>query len=217
LLLPFVPVQSHSMTVPQPERSFSVRVYLNPNTGRFWTRDSYEGSSQDPLSLHKYLYCHDNPVMLADPSGHDGDLISTSVSTGIILGLSSWLLSPITANAPCNAEDAGNPAYSRNDADMIVNIIGGHIAGKVIGAGVGALKIGYSKLVGYEAKRIGAIATIKPTTALESSIADSFEGGVYTETRAQTDMIVYRAEGGSSGKFGRFFGTEKPDDPPSAR
>ncbi len=33
--------------------------YLNPNTGRFWTMDSYEGSTFDPLTLHKYLYCHD--------------------------------------------------------------------------------------------------------------------------------------------------------------
>ena len=43
--------------------------YLNPNTGRFWTMDSYEGSQSDPLSLHKYLYCHANPVNRLDPSG----------------------------------------------------------------------------------------------------------------------------------------------------
>ena len=72
LLLPFVPVQSHSMTVPQPERSFSVRVYLNPNTGRFWTMDSYEGDNGDPSSLHKYLFVADNPVNGVDPSGHLG-------------------------------------------------------------------------------------------------------------------------------------------------
>lgn len=43
--------------------------YLNPNTGRFWTMDSYEGNSEDPLTLHKYLYCHGNPVNAADPLG----------------------------------------------------------------------------------------------------------------------------------------------------
>ena len=32
--------------------------------------DSYEGSHSDPLSLHKYLYCHVNPVNVIDPSGH---------------------------------------------------------------------------------------------------------------------------------------------------
>jgi hypothetical protein len=45
--------------------------YLNPLTGRFWTMDTYEGSQSDPLSLHKYLYCHDNPVDMVDPSGQD--------------------------------------------------------------------------------------------------------------------------------------------------
>lgn len=31
--------------------------------------DSFEGSQSDPLSLHKYLYAHNNPVMMTDPSG----------------------------------------------------------------------------------------------------------------------------------------------------
>ena len=55
--------------VAQPEQNPRAR-YLNPNTGRFWTMDSYDGSSEDPLSLHKYLYCQDNPVMGSDPTGH---------------------------------------------------------------------------------------------------------------------------------------------------
>lgn len=43
--------------------------YLNLNTGRFWTRDSYDGNNEDPLSLHKYLYCQADPVNGTDPSG----------------------------------------------------------------------------------------------------------------------------------------------------
>ena len=44
--------------------------YLNPNSGRFQTMDSYEGAQTDPLSLHKYLYCYADPVNGIDPSGH---------------------------------------------------------------------------------------------------------------------------------------------------
>lgn len=44
--------------------------YLNPNTGRFWSMDSFSGNKQNPLSLHKYLYCSDGPINACDPSGH---------------------------------------------------------------------------------------------------------------------------------------------------
>jgi RHS repeat-associated protein len=43
--------------------------YMNPNTGRFWTMDLFEGSQIFPISLHKYLYCEVNPICLTDPSG----------------------------------------------------------------------------------------------------------------------------------------------------
>jgi hypothetical protein len=45
--------------------------YLNVNTGRFQTMDTYEGNNEEPLSLHKYLYAADNPVDNVDPSGND--------------------------------------------------------------------------------------------------------------------------------------------------
>ena len=43
--------------------------YLNPDSGRFWNMDTYEGARGDPGSLHKYLYASGNPVMRLDPSG----------------------------------------------------------------------------------------------------------------------------------------------------
>jgi RHS repeat-associated protein len=55
----------------------------NLQTGRFWTRDAWEGNCQDPQSLHKYLYAHGNPVMMTDPSGHES-LASVNFSMAII-------------------------------------------------------------------------------------------------------------------------------------
>ena len=43
--------------------------YYKPDIGRFWTKDAFEGSQSDPLSLHKYLYAHGNPVNMVDPTG----------------------------------------------------------------------------------------------------------------------------------------------------
>jgi RHS repeat-associated protein len=47
--------------------------YMSPNIGRFWTMDSEGGNQEDPLSLHKYLFCEDNVVNSCDPSGHSMD------------------------------------------------------------------------------------------------------------------------------------------------
>ena len=57
--------------------------YYRPELGRFWTMDSYEGSQRDPLSLHKYLYCHGEPLDNIDPSGH-GDMSSFMIT------MSTW-------------------------------------------------------------------------------------------------------------------------------
>jgi RHS repeat-associated protein len=43
--------------------------YYDPTTGRFNRLDPFAGRIQDPLSLHKYLYTHGDPVMGTDPSG----------------------------------------------------------------------------------------------------------------------------------------------------
>ncbi|WP_346188841.1 tandem-95 repeat protein [Rubritalea halochordaticola] len=44
--------------------------YTNTQTGRFHSMDSYEGRRGEPMTLHKYLYTHANPVSGVDPSGN---------------------------------------------------------------------------------------------------------------------------------------------------
>lgn len=46
--------------------------------------DTYQGDLENPLSLHKYLYCDAAPIMRTDLSGHDGDLDTQLGTTGII-------------------------------------------------------------------------------------------------------------------------------------
>ena len=38
--------------------------WYSPATGRFNRTDPFAGNNQDPQSLHKYLYVHNNPVKL---------------------------------------------------------------------------------------------------------------------------------------------------------
>ncbi len=44
--------------------------YYDPETGRFLSRDSYLGDIQDPLTLNRYVYVLNNPLMYSEPSGH---------------------------------------------------------------------------------------------------------------------------------------------------
>ncbi|MGA1841276.1 MAG: PKD domain-containing protein [bacterium] len=57
--------------------------YYNQNNGRFTILDEYKGNIYDPISLHKYSYCKDNPVNLIDPSGRFG-IIAVMVSVSIL-------------------------------------------------------------------------------------------------------------------------------------
>jgi RHS repeat-associated protein len=43
--------------------------YYDPATGRFYRLDPFFGNLSDPLSLHKYLYTHADPVNEIDPNG----------------------------------------------------------------------------------------------------------------------------------------------------
>ena len=63
--------------------------YYKPDTGRFWTMDSFEGAGGEPLSLHKYLYSRGNPANMGDPSGHDGEFASALTAVSIAVNLSS--------------------------------------------------------------------------------------------------------------------------------
>lgn len=40
--------------------------YYQPAVGRFLTRDTFTGEEDEPLSLHLYTYCYNNPVVYSD-------------------------------------------------------------------------------------------------------------------------------------------------------
>ena len=58
--------------------------YLNTQTGRLHSMDTFDGRNGEPLTLHKYLYAHANPVMNIDPSGRLS--IAQVAATGAIIG-----------------------------------------------------------------------------------------------------------------------------------
>jgi RHS repeat-associated protein len=57
--------------------------YLDTNTGRFWSMDTFESNDWEPASLHRYLYAGANPVDRVDPSGNDFDLGSIAIGAAV--------------------------------------------------------------------------------------------------------------------------------------
>ncbi|WP_084628954.1 MULTISPECIES: RHS repeat-associated core domain-containing protein [Paenibacillus] len=43
--------------------------WYDPNAGRFVPKDPYQGTIANPLSLNRYSYVENNPLIYVDPSG----------------------------------------------------------------------------------------------------------------------------------------------------
>ena len=77
--------------------------WMNPNTGRFQTMDTFEGNDEEPPTLHKYLYCGDNPVNNVDLTGNDfetmavGDMLASFDGFRSIAGNAKRVASPVTS------------------------------------------------------------------------------------------------------------------------
>ncbi|XHL99163.1 MAG: putative Ig domain-containing protein [Microcoleus anatoxicus] len=71
--------------------------YYDPLVGRFVSADAYEGTLDDPMSLHDYQYAHANPVVNTDPSGYFsiGELLGTMAGYSVLAGLSYTTVSAV--------------------------------------------------------------------------------------------------------------------------
>jgi RHS repeat-associated protein len=65
--------------------------YLDVGSGRFTTRDRFEGLAFNPRTLHRFLYASGNPVNDTDPSGMFtlGELMTTTDIEGILSSINS--------------------------------------------------------------------------------------------------------------------------------
>ena len=61
--------------------------YYDQDNGRFNRLDPFEGNCEDPQSLHKYAYCHADPVNGVDPTGEMFGFILNIIFRTIELGV----------------------------------------------------------------------------------------------------------------------------------
>lgn len=100
----------------------NARMY-DPKTARFLQEDTYLGDRNDPLSLNLYTYCHNEPLMYTDPTGHVDELIGKERHAWL-LNSSSYFDGFTSANsAGIGMSDhlkASKATYNKNKLDSIL-------------------------------------------------------------------------------------------------
>jgi len=124
---------------------------------RFNRSDPFFGNVQDPLSLHKYLYVHGDPVSLSDPAGRFATVI------GLGLGV-AWALSA-RRKYDANVLSVGAAVGSA------VRVLAGYYAAHII---MLALQASWSTL-----------RPPTPTTAFEGRISSANRANYVYEVKAQ--------------------------------
>ena len=99
--------------------TYSARYY-NPATGRFLSRDPEDGYTNDPASLHKYLYANGDPVNLADPTGRAGEAVVKPYTPGALeYGLLIGLISLQAAKSLPQLSGGINDLWYSNTLNLI--------------------------------------------------------------------------------------------------
>lgn len=164
-------------------------------TGRFLTEDSVENTNRkmpngqeitDPLSLNKYTYCHNNPTLYNDPTGHVPFLAITGVigliAGAIAGGISSALEGKFSWNAVAQGAVVGGIIGLTGGAALAYGVTGsvfvstGAVAS---GLGYGVATVGPAGATGFvqarqllqtQQMRVGAGAgSININKALETA------------------------------------------------
>ncbi|MFK7973700.1 MAG: RHS repeat domain-containing protein, partial [Rickettsiaceae bacterium] len=102
--------------------------FYNPSNGRFVNMDTYAGRMHEPVTLHKYMYTHADPVNNIDPSGN---LSLLSVMSGIKERARLGTLSNASARSSLNRfligntkrTTAGGAVSSGNSVGFIGNLV----------------------------------------------------------------------------------------------
>lgn len=105
--------------------------YVNPGTGRFHNMDTYEGNASDPMTLHKYLYTHHDPINGTDPSGR---------MSFMNLGQAVAVMGSLTTLANIGITALGFAAMSNHDdydPDGAIVSVGFSMASRGFGADLG--------------------------------------------------------------------------------
>jgi len=156
--------------------------YLDPDTGRFLNQDAFDGFTDRPPSLHKYIYAYGNPTVYCDPDGNES--VSTMLSRAEDNADGPWgafgyrFLSNIYHAGTLGFASIHDPAKDAYDS--------GKITGKQYAAAGTAALIAPAVVIGTGGTAGGAIATASTTLGrigLTSTVGATYSGGLDAYTQ----------------------------------
>jgi RHS repeat-associated protein len=127
----------------------------DPYLCRFTSRDPVLGTFKHPLTLHKYLYCLNDPINNTDPSGE--------------FSYAGFLMSTIIGSAMGSVQ----AAYTGNRWHIVGGAVGGAVSGGLGGFVWGSSSALWAKLMVGSLQ--GAVAS-GAGTAAQRTISRDFEG-----------------------------------------
>jgi RHS repeat-associated protein len=104
--------------------------YYDSETGRFTRKDTYEGRQGEPLTLHKYMYAHNNPVTYTDPTGKY--TLTEVMAIGAVVGA----LSGGSLGAYYGTQQSGKFFSEDTLKYALVGAVGGAAAGAMLGGAI---------------------------------------------------------------------------------
>jgi RHS repeat-associated protein len=108
--------------------------YYDSESGRFLSVDPTPGEMTAPLTLNAYVYCGNNPVLLADPSGEVWHVLA-GAAIGGIGGLAEQFVEDVASGSLTSGRWS-------SASDYVVSAAGGLVAGGVT-AGLANPIVGY--------------------------------------------------------------------------
>ena len=162
--------------------------YLNTGTGRFQTMDTFQGNNEDPLSLHKYLYCQCNPVNMMDPSGHDGDMPSLMGTINTI----GWMAANLAVRAVPLISRATVVVFEATTGESVIigggTVVAGGAALSKVEGGLGTWTMAASRLNGV---LFGPYGYLKAVLRVSGGQANHLnQAGAYTQIAKQVGACV---------------------------
>ena len=144
--------------------------YYDPEIGRFINADSQLNQKDGILGYNMFAYCHNNPIMYSDPTGHS--IILACIIIGAVIGA----VAGGCAGAYVSKKQTGRV----NGWAVAAGAVGGGVVGGLVGWGVGAA-----------ITAVGAAATGSAATAAAPVVQQAAEKASSSVEAAST--TVYRS------------------------